>query len=253
MRRLARVIGYFTAVSGLLAGSAMAADMPTKAPAVSAISPPAYWLNTFGGLAVDESGWFADLGGVVAFNRNLDLPGWLLRVRGGGGHYEYNRTATLSQGVDYQVGEAMLGYQIFSGPTRLTLYAGGNVEHHDNPDPLATVAGTEFGFKAQGELFSSFAPNWYALLLANYSTAFQSYFVLGKLGYKVTNIVSVGPEAAALGNDRYDAVRAGGFVGIDITPTTMVILSGGYSWDQHADILNDHSGGYGTLHIRSLF
>jgi hypothetical protein len=237
---------------GSIVGTALAADMPIKAPAGAAVAPGPS-VNPFGGFAADESGWFADAGLVAAFNRNLSLPGWLVRVRGGGGHYEYNREPGVTQGVSYQVGEVMLGYQWFLGASRVSLYAGGNVEHHDNNDPLAVVAGTEWGFKAQGEIFTNFGPNLYGFVLATYSTAFDSYFALGKLGYRVTPVISFGPEVAALGNERFDYVRAGPFVAFDVTPSTQIILSGGYSWDENSDALNDHSGGYGTIHVRSHF
>jgi hypothetical protein len=234
---------------GATGGVGVAADIPTKAP-VAATGPSWVW---FGGAAVDKSGWFADIGTVGAFNRNLNLPGWLFRARGGGGHYEYNRTTTLKQGVDYQVGEFMLGYQWFMGQTRVSVYGGANVEHHDNPDPNARVKGTKWGGKVQAEMFSNINPTWYSLLLGNYSTAFDSYFVLGKLGYRINPAVSIGPEAAALGNERFDAARAGGFVAFEITSSASIIVSGGYSWDERRNSLNDNSGGYGTVHARLMF
>jgi hypothetical protein len=251
MRGIVRTVAFGGVIFGALACAASAADMPTKAPPVAVATGPS--VVFFGGVAVDEAGWFADAGAVAAFNRNLNLPGWLFRIRGGGGHYDYNRSATLEQGVDYQVGEVMLGYQWFMGPSRISVYAGPNVENHDNNDPLAEVAGTKWGFKAQGEIFTNFAPNWYSLVLGTYSTAFSSYFALGKLGYRVTPFISIGPEVAALGNDRFDAVRTGPFVAFDVTPSTQLILSGGYSWDERHDALNDNSGAYGTMHVRTTF
>jgi hypothetical protein len=58
---------------------------------------------------------------------------------------------------------------------------------------------------------------------------------------------------AALGNQRFDHVRAGPFIAFEVTPTASIIVSGGYSWDQRSNFLNDNSGGYGTVHVRSLF
>jgi hypothetical protein len=251
MCRVVLAVALSGAFGGFVAGEALAADIPTKAPPMTVTSGP--WINPFGGFAVDDSGWFGDIGAVAAINGNLNTAGWLVRVRGGGGHYEYNRTPALVQGVDYQVGDFMLGYQWISGPTRFSFYAGANVEHHDNNDPLATVAGTEWGFKVQGEVFTNFAPNWYGLVLATYSTAFDSYFALGKIGYNVNSFVSIGPEVVAMGNERFDAVRTGPFVAFNVTPATMIIVSGGYSWDTNSTALNDNSGGYGTVHVRSLF
>jgi hypothetical protein len=133
------------------------------------------------------------------------------------------------------------------------VYGGANVEHHDNPDPNARVKGTKWGGKVQAEAFTTINPTWYALLLGNYSTAFESYFVLGKLGYRVSPAISVGPEGIAMGNQRFDAVRAGGFVAFEITSSASIIVSGGYSWDERRNSLNDNSGAYGTVHVRVLF
>ncbi len=233
--------------------SAVAADLPTKAPVSTVAANWAPWLDVFAGAAVDQPGWYADVGFVAAVNGNLYKDGWLVRARGGGGHYEYHRDATLKQGVDYETGEFMLGYQHYVGATRISLYAGANVEHHDNPDPFAVVAGTKWGFKAQGEIFAPFAPNWYALLLATYSTAFNSYFALAKVGYKINDLIAIGPEVAALGNDRFNAIRTGPFISFDLSRQTLLIFSGGYSWDERKNAFNDHSGAYGTVHIRHLF
>lgn len=235
-----------------LSGAASAADMayPVKAPSMLAPTP---WVNVFAGFAVDKATYFGDVGGVFAVNRNLNSDGWLVRVRGGAGHYDYNRTATLSQGVDFQVGEIMIGYQWFNGATRFSAYLGGNVEHHANNDPTATIAGTKAGIKGQLELYAPLTDRAYFLALGNLSSAYTSYFAMAKVGYRVFDRFSIGPEIAALGNTRYDAVRAGPFVAFDLTPSAQLILSGGYSWDTSRTTLNDNSGGYGTIHIRGNF
>lgn len=233
------------------AGLASAADLAVKAPRVAVAPVP--WLNVFGGFAVDESGYFGDAGAVIALNRNLNQDGVLFRIRGGAGHYEYHRTTTFEQSVSYQVGEAMVGYQTMVGNTRLTGYVGVNVEHHDNSDPLAKVAGTKWGIKGQGEIYTQLSPDLYFLALGTLSSAWTSYFAMAKVGYRIAPGISVGPEVAALGNDRFDAVRVGPFIAWDVGPAAQIILSGGYSWDTNRNALDDHSGAYGTVHLRALF
>jgi cellulose biosynthesis protein BcsS len=93
----------------------------------------------------------------------------------------------------------------------------------------------------------------YLFGLGSISSVWTSYLVQGKLGYQATPIVSIGPETMALGNDRFDEVRVGGFVGFNITPAAQLIASGGYARDSHANSLNNHSGGYGTVHLRTSF
>jgi len=67
-------------------GAGWAADLPV---AVKAAPAPAYlagpWLNLFGGVTASPDSIYGEAGAVFAFNRNLDVPGWLFRVKGGGG------------------------------------------------------------------------------------------------------------------------------------------------------------------------
>jgi hypothetical protein len=231
---------------------AKAADMPLKAAALPA-PPPGPLFELFGGVSVGPDSVYGDAGGVFAINHSLNNDGWLFRLRGGAGHYDYNRSPGVGQGVDFQTGEFMLGYQKFFGATRVSGYVGPNVENHDNPDPVATVKGTKWGIKGQGEVFMPFSDRGYVLLLATASSAFSSYFVLGKAGYNVAPGVSVGPELVFMGNDRFDATRLGPFVAFDVGPGAQLILSGGYQWDNRSDSLNDHSGGYFTAHARKVF
>jgi hypothetical protein len=248
MRRIVQL-----AFAGVLAAStAQAADMPVKAAApVPYVQGP--WLELFGGLSVAPHSVFGYAGGVYAFNRNLNRDGWLFRVAGGDGHYEYNRAVGLSQGVDFQAGTVSVGYQAFLGTTRISGYVGADVEHHDNSDPLAAIAGTKWGVKGQGEIYAPIGSAAYAYVLGTISSVWSNYLVLGKLGYNITNTISVGPEVMALGNERFDAVRVGPFISISLMQNIDLIVSGGYSWDSRRNTLNDDSGGFANLHLRAVF
>lgn len=228
-----------------------AADLPLKA--MPATTAPVPWVDVFGGVAVVPDAYFGDAGAVAALHGSLARDGFLIRIHGGAGHYTYNRTATLEQGVSFQSGEVMVGYQTFLGAARVSAFLGPGVEHHDNPDPLATITGTKWGLKAQAEIFAPLGDRFYLFGLGTYSTAWSSYFVIGKVGYRLAPGIAVGPEVTALGNDRFDAVRAGPFVAFDVGQATQLILSGGYSLDTRRDDLNDSSGGYGTVHVRTTF
>jgi hypothetical protein len=231
---------------------AQAADIPRKAPPFEpAMYTPTPWVNVFAGFSASPDSYFFDAGAVFALNRNLYRDGWLVRIRGGLGHYDYNRTPVLEQGVSWQTGEIMVGYQTFIGPTRLSGYIGANFEHHDNSDPTATVRGSKGGVRVQGEIYHPFADRWYLFALGTVSSVWSSYYVLGKVGYKITPTIAIGPEIAALGNDRFDAVRLGPFLAFDVNPTTQIIVSGGYQWQDDNRPFNDHSGGYFTIHARS--
>ncbi|HLL28753.1 MAG TPA: cellulose biosynthesis protein BcsS [Xanthobacteraceae bacterium] len=237
------------AVISLGVGAAWGADMPVKAPYVAVGPSTELWL----GFDVNKDSDYGYIGGVYAYNGNLNKDGWLFRLNGGDGHYEYNRAVGVRQGVDFQTGDVMIGYQTFVGHTRYSGYVGAYIQNDDNSDPAAKVKGTRVGAKVQGEIFSQFDSNWYGLILANYASAWNNYLVMAKLGYQITPTVSIGPEGMAIGNDRYDEARAGAFVALNVTPSAQLILSGGYSWDERSNNLNDHSGGYGTVHLRWTF
>lgn len=234
------------------AGAAAAADMamPVKAP-VSKV--PAEWLNVFAGFSTSPDSNYGEAGAVFAINGNLRTDGWLVRLKGGFGHYNYNSAPGVERGVDFSTGDFMVGYQKFFGPTLLSLYVGANVQDHDNDDPLAEVKGTKWGAKVRAELYTALSDRWYGLVSGEYSSAFDSYFAQGKLGYVIVPGVSVGPELAALGNDRFDDIRYGAFVAFDLARSAQLILSGGYADDTRANALNDHSGGYFTAHVRANF
>lgn len=250
MKRLLLMAGVVA--GGLVASAAQAADMPVKAAApVPYTQGP--WMELFGGLSIAPHSIYGYAGSVFAFNRNLNQGGWLLRLSGGDGHYDYYRAVGLKQGVDFQAGTVSLGYQAFLGTIRVSGYVGADVEHHDNNDPLAKIHGTKWGVKGQGEIYAPIGNVGYAYLLGTMSSVWSNYLVMAKLGYNITNTISIGPEAMALGNDRFDAVRVGPFISIAVFPNVDLIVSGGYTWDTRHNSLNDNSGGYGNLHLRALF
>jgi hypothetical protein len=146
----------------------------------------------------------------------------------------------------------MIGYQRYIGGVRYSGYIGAQVQHHDNNPALdpAGLNGTKWGVAAQGEIYAPTSLG-YALLLGQVSSVHSSYFVMGKLGYNVNPVLSVGPEVAALGSKRFDAVRAGLFAALNFTPNAQIILSGGYNWDG-GNAFRDNNGAYGTIHVRVL-
>jgi hypothetical protein len=230
----------------------MAADMPIKSPAVPYVAGP--WMELFGGVAVAPGSIYGYAGGFAAVNHDLNKDGLLFRVFGGDGHYKYNIVPGVSNGVDFQTGEVMVGYQKFVGSTRISGYAGANVEdHHNSMDPLATIRGTRWGVKGQGEIYMPINQLVYFYGQATYSSVWNNYFVMGKAGFNINPTFSIGPEVISLGNDRFDAVRAGPFVAIKITPSAEFILSGGYSWDERKDSVNNNSGAYSSAHVRVTF
>jgi hypothetical protein len=245
--------GIIAVLSGAFFSPAIAADMPLKAqPIAPAVNGP--WLELFGGYVASPDSSYGYAGAVAAINRNLNKDGWLFRIAGGAGRYKYNIVPGMSDGVDFQTGEIMVGYQTFIGTTRISGYVGPNVEdHHNNTDPLAIMNGTKWGIKGQGEIFAPLNQNWFLYGMGSFSTVWNNYFVMGKAGYNISPIVSIGPEVIQLGNERFDSFRTGPFVQFNVTPSAQLIFSGGYAWDERKDSVNDHSGAYGSVHVRATF
>jgi hypothetical protein len=231
-------------------GGARAADILTKAPPTVA---PVPWAEVWTGIDVQNDSIFGYMGGVVALNSHLDVDGWLFRVEGGDGRYSYVPSAGVKQSVDFESGSLMLGYQSYIGAARVTGYVGAYVQTDNNPDPLAAVTGTKWGVKGQGEAYVPLSQAWFGFLLASYASVWDTYDVLARIGYQTTPTVAFGPEAGALGSDRFGDARGGAFVSVNLSSWAQIVLSGGYSADTRENSLNDHSGGYGTIHFRAVF
>ena len=236
----------------LMVSSAHAADMLTPmAPAAASAQAP--WFELFGGGAVAPHSDYGYVGGTVAFNRDLQREGWLFRASAGDGAYSYYSVPGLKRSVDFQTGDVAIGYQLLLSGIKISTFLGANVEQHANDDPFAEVRGARGGAKGQVEIFAPLTDFGYFYTLGSISSVWNNYLLLSKLGYRPSDRVSVGPELLAMGNERYDGMRTGAFVSFAVTPSAEITLSGGYSWDRRRNSLNDDSGAYTSLHLRSSF
>lgn len=178
-----------------------------------------------------HEGW---TGLFYAFNRDLTQSGFILRVLGTTGSYDYTDGFTTFDS-DYFQGDVMIGYQIVRGGIDVAAYIGVDYQDYDitPDDPLNEVRGDEVGFKVAVDLESNGASEGplYVMASGSYSTAFNSYYALGRIGYDFGRL-TIGPEVWALGDDSYDAYRIGGFVNIDLPLRTGVYsaltISAGY-------------------------
>jgi hypothetical protein len=74
------------------------------------------------------------------------------------------------------------------------------------------VQGSALGLRLQQETWLDISPRFYLSADASYGTAFQEYCALSRLGFRATHRFALGLEGGALGNEEYDAGRAGGFL-----------------------------------------
>ncbi len=240
--------------SGVLWAAALCLGLPGQ---TAAAEPDAPHTEFFTGFEASDNYTSGYVGGGYAFGKGLYAPGWRLRAVGAYGRYDYD--GALFDGSNYaattfdgQVGfaAALIGYQFRPGAVTVKLFAG--IEAEDQQitprDPNNNVQGTEIGLRLLAETWYDIAPRWFASADVAYGTAFQDYWSLARIGFRVRPRLSLGLEGGALGNEEYDAGRGGGFVRVNLRQLE-VTLSGGFT----GNYLEDDPSGYVSLGLYRTF
>ncbi len=175
----------------------------------------------FAGIDVKEDSAYVYAGAIHAF-RGLGVDGPALKVFVGGGEFDYDTDASGAYpggnvDADSRAADLMIGYRKHTGNLQLGIYAGVNYQDVDQDlikaggtKTDADVDGSETGFKVGFEVNRSAAQGPYVDVRGNYSTAYDTYWTRGRVGWKVGS-VTIGPEVAFMGNDDFDQERAGVF------------------------------------------
>src|SRR5262245_25479899 len=234
---------------------AAAADQPiiTKAPVAPAVIE---YGNLYFGVDWTSHKSLAGYSGVLYAPTGMHQSG--LRLSGFGlvGHYEYHGgdPCELFKG-NFVSTDALIGWSHVFGNGAFTLAAGVNFQNHRvRPnDPSNSVQGSEWGFKVQGDLWVNPTPSTLVYALGSYSTAFNTYYAVGRLGYDVTGrLVFFGPEVGGLGNDRTDQIRVGAHIsGIRLGSgerAPKLTVTGGWMHER-----GEGSGGYATANVDFSF
>jgi len=217
---LARLLACATALAGIAAAQIDVAHADGMARSKGGMYAPAASATStavFSGIDVVEDSISSYTGFVSAFNRDLSKDGFLLRGVGVYASYEYGTLDSLSNRITVEgsapMVDMMLGYQFIRPGVRSAIYLGGEYQNHDlSPNDRANpVRDDEFGFKVAGDIETTSANAFYFGLLGSYSTAFDTYWARGRIGWNFGRLV-IGPEGGLSGNDGYDARRVGGFV-----------------------------------------
>lgn len=192
----------------------------------------------FTGFEVSDNYASAYVGGGYAFGKaGLYGSGFRLRAVGAYGPYHYDGTLLVDGAYrptrfDGEAAylAALLGYQFQPGRMILKLFAGIEAEdQHIVPrDPNNSVQGSALGLRLQAESWFDLSERLFLSADAAYGTAFQEYWSLVRLGYRIRPRVSLGIEGGALGNEEYDAGRGGGFVRVNLR-NFETTLSGGFT------------------------
>jgi hypothetical protein len=163
-------------------------------------------------------------------------PGWRLRSVASYGRYRYD--GTLPVGVDNVTiefdgeeyfGSALVGYQFHPGGRLIVkLFAGIESDSQiiSPHDPNNSVQGSALGLRLQAETWTNLSERYFLSADASYGMAFQQYWALMRLGYRLRERFSLGLEGGALGNEEYNAGRGGGFARVTIRAMEVTLSSG---------------------------
>lgn len=233
-----------TAVSPV---SSMAAD--SRARAEAPVRPD--YGNIYFGVDVDTNGNLAGYAGVLVAPFGLHQSGLRISAFAMPGQYEYV-SGPIPIEARFATVDLLVGWSHLFGYGGVTLMVGGNYQDHrpSTFDPTNTVEGTELGFKVQGDVWINPTPATLLFALASYSTAFDSYYAIGRAGYDITggSYVFVGPEVSGFSSDRTEHIRLGAHVtGIKLGPAKLSFAGG---WLTERD---EGSGGYATATVDFSF
>lgn len=233
----------------LLTSTVAYADGPSRRPVYAPTTSSAASMVYFSGFDSAKDADYMYQGAILALNRDIGRDGFVLRAYGSKVDYEYLNGATPTAGDGWQ-GDLMIGYKASAGRVWAAGYIG--VDYQDfktTPDDLAgRPRGSEVGFKVAGDVATlrNEGPLYFSLS-GNYSTAFDSYWVRGRVGANLHRI-TIGPEYVRMGNVGFDASRVGGFVTFDLPlipkmPLETTLSIGHQSVDGNS---NGSGGGDGT-------
>lgn len=221
----------------------------------------AYPLVTVSGVDVTKNSHEFYTGLFYAFNRDLNRDGFVLRLLGTRGGYDYD-WGGVDFDAKYWQGDVMLGYQWVRNGIDVGVYLGVDFQDHKikPDDPFNELRGSDTGFKIAGDIGTNDdnASPFYFNLNGSYSTAFDTYYGLARVGHKFGRI-TLGPEGWLLGDATGDAQRLGGFVSFDMplseTLHGTLAISGGHQFgdDDGFGGRNFEDGVYGTLELRLAF
>ncbi len=194
-------------------------------------------VETWSGAEATRHSWSMYTGATWAPLGKVTDEGLRLRLVGGYGQYRYSapidRTPTSIYGT-VAFADLLVGTQMAFGPLTLKAFAGAAFESH-TLDPIDTdnaVLGPARGAKWVVEGWLNLTPTlWVQADLAN-STAHDGYFRRVRLGWRLTNTVSIGVEGGSFGNasSRNENGRGGAFARYEWLGGELSV-SGGLSGD----------------------
>jgi Cellulose biosynthesis protein BcsS len=242
-----------SALFAVTSTSVHAADRPLITKPMSAPAMPIEYGNLYFGVDWNSHKSLAGYTGVLYAPYGMHQSGLRLSAFGLLGRYDYHGGDTgheLFKGT-FVSSDALVGWSHVFTNGAVTLSVGANYQDQRvRPnDPNNPVQGSKLGAKVQADLWMHPTPETLLYALGSYSSAFDTYYAIGRFGYDFTNTkLFIGPEVGGLGNDRTDQLRLGlHMTGLRIG-NGKVTISGGWMRER-----GEGTGGYAAAAIDFSF
>ena len=247
---LALTAGIVLATASAGSWQAHAADMVTKAPAPASsgladVNSWVFWTSSDFKTNVAAG----NVGGIYAFNGNLDSSGWL--VRGQFTYVGYDFASTLAptgtaHGT-FMDSAGAIGYQVVGNGLMASGFIGPDYEQYTtNPVTAAsTVVGNAWGVGFFGRLATVSGALYPFAIDGNYSTANSTYWVRARPGLRFANL-TLGPEVIGIGNKVFDEFRVGAYASYDLSRYFIIQADVGYADPTRGENTAGGRGGRGA-------
>ena len=243
------VIAVLGVAAGLLAASGVSNE-PANATEPKTV--------VFTGVDLAPRDTVATWGGAIHAFEGLTRDSLYVRVLGAHAWFDYTSGASLGT-IDgtATLFDALIGYQVVRSNIRAGVAIGvENQNYHLSPDdPGNPIRGNETGFKVMGDIGTLVARPWFFDVIGSFSTAFESYWTRGRVGYEIGKVV-IGPEVVFYGNSDFRAERIGGFLQFDLPMGhvfTRTSISAGHEQTGDDGFFGGREGAYGTLNFAFAF
>jgi hypothetical protein len=172
------------------------------------------------GAEITNTSWSTHLSTVYAPFGSVRHDGLRLRAGVGYGEYRYSgyqringklSSASFQGAVTFS--DVMLGYQAGFGALTVKGYLGAAFDQHAIAphDPTFAASGRAIGVKAALETWLDISKVSFAQLDANWTSAHETYSARLRLGYRLTDALSLGIEGGAHGNVESGGGKGGVF------------------------------------------
>ena len=183
--------------------------------------------------------------GLLWAPQGLDGDGIVLKLLLNSGLYRYRSGRNEIVGVE-TMGAALLGARWHAPGLEVTVYAGLDVQDHRflPNDPGNRLRGTHGGVRGGFDVWFEPVRNGMVTVSTSLSTIGSSYWMRADAGGRVLDMIWIGPEFIAAGDDRYTEMRVGAHITGVRYAKYEISLGGGWAKDN-----DGRSGAYGRLGI----